>query len=86
LEWVRHPTVAPALIIGVGTIVAPFFLMQPGMGAGVAASKTPRPNVARLRSLITHAIYGRSGRLCSSASTSLKETLQAGGILSSTPS
>jgi len=32
--------------------------MQPGMGPGVAASKTPRPNVARLRSLTSHTIFG----------------------------
>ena len=28
------------------------------MGAGIAASRTPRPAVARLRSLITHAVFG----------------------------
>jgi len=47
--------------IGVGATVimdAPFFLMQPGMGAGIATSKTPRPNAARLQSLITHAVFG----------------------------
>jgi hypothetical protein len=32
--------------------------MQPGMGAGIAASKTPNPNVARLRSIVTHTVYG----------------------------
>ena len=32
--------------------------MQPAMGAGIAASKTPRPRVARLRSLVTHTVYG----------------------------
>ncbi len=58
LEWARQPTLLPALAIGVGTVVAPFFLMQPGMGAGIAASKTPRPNVARLRSLIAHSAFG----------------------------
>jgi hypothetical protein len=58
LEWARQPTLLPALIIGVATVVAPFFLMQPGMGAGVAASKTPKPNAVRIRSLVTHAIYG----------------------------
>ena len=66
--WAANPTLGPALLVGIGTIVAPFFLMQPGMGAGIAASKTPRPNVARLRSLLTHTIYGLglylSGCLC----------------------
>ena len=56
--WARNPSVAPALVVGIGTVVAPFFLLQPGMGAGIAASKTPRPNVARLRSLATHTVFG----------------------------
>lgn len=58
LEWIQHPTVVPALIVGVGTVAAPFFLMQPGMGAGVAAARTPRPGAARLQSVITHAVFG----------------------------
>lgn len=57
-EWARNPTPGPALVVGIGTVAAPFFLLQPGMGAGIAASKAPRPNVARLRSLATHTIYG----------------------------
>jgi hypothetical protein len=32
--------------------------MQPGMGAGIAASRAPRPNAARLQSLVTHTIFG----------------------------
>ena len=32
--------------------------MQPGMGAGIAASKTPKPNAARLRSAMTHTVFG----------------------------
>ncbi|WP_018691955.1 DUF2938 domain-containing protein [Algicola sagamiensis] len=58
LGWAHHPTIFPALIIGIATIAAPFFMMQPGMGAGIAASKTPQPNVMRRRSLIAHASFG----------------------------
>jgi hypothetical protein len=58
LEWVRRPTLAPALLVGIGTVLAPFLLMQPGMGAGIAASRTPRPAAARIQSLVTHAIFG----------------------------
>jgi hypothetical protein len=57
-EWVSQPTLLPALMVGVGTVAAPFLLMQPAMGAGVAASRTPRPAAARLQSLLTHAIVG----------------------------
>ena len=53
-----RPTLGPALAVGIGTVAAPFFLMQPGMGAGIAASRTPRPNAARLQSLLTHAVFG----------------------------
>jgi len=58
LAWVRQPTIGPALLVGIGTVAAPFLVMQPGMGAGVAASRTPRPAAARLQSLITHSIFG----------------------------
>lgn len=56
--WIHHPTLAPALIVGIGTVAAPFLLMQPGMGAGIAAWRTPRPAAARLQSVVTHAIFG----------------------------
>jgi DUF2938 family protein len=58
LDWAHHPTIGPALIVGIGSVAAPFLLMQPGMGAGVAASRTPRPAAARLQSLVTHGIFG----------------------------
>ena len=58
LDWARHPTLLPALIVGVVTVAAPFFVMQPAMGAGIAASKTPNPGTARLRSLLTHTVFG----------------------------
>ena len=58
VDWVRHPTIGPALIIGIGSVAAPFLLMQPGMGAGIAASRSPRPAAARMQSLLTHAIFG----------------------------
>jgi hypothetical protein len=58
LDWARQPSLAPALIVGIGSVAAPFLLMQPGMGAGLAARRTPRPGVARLQSLITHAVFG----------------------------
>jgi hypothetical protein len=58
LEWARQPTLGPALLVGIGTVAAPFLVMQPGMGAGIAASRAPRPNAARLQSLVTHAVFG----------------------------
>lgn len=58
LAWVRHPSIGPALTVGIGTVAAPFLVMQPGMGAGIAGSRTPRPAAARFQSLVTHMIFG----------------------------
>ncbi len=57
-SWIEQPTLGPALLVGIGTVAAPFLLMQPGMGAGMAASRMPAPNAARLQSLLTHAVFG----------------------------
>lgn len=57
-DWLRHPTIGPALTVGICGVAAPFLLMQPGMGLGIAARRAPKPNLARLRSLVTHAIFG----------------------------
>ena len=58
LDWARQPTLIPALIVGVGSVAAPFLLMLPGMGAGIAASRTANPRAARLRSIAMHSIFG----------------------------
>lgn len=57
-SWIEHPTLIPALAVGIATVAAPFLLMQPGMGAGLAASRTKNPNSARLQSVINHAVFG----------------------------
>jgi hypothetical protein len=54
----RQPALGLALLTGLLTMAAPFFIMQPSMGMGVAASRAPRPNIARLRSLATHMVFG----------------------------
>jgi hypothetical protein len=56
--WIEDPTPVPPLLFGLATVLAPFLIMQPAMGAGIAASRTSRPNAARLQSLITHAVFG----------------------------
>ncbi|HEX2249098.1 MAG TPA: DUF2938 domain-containing protein [Gemmatimonadales bacterium] len=57
-DWLERPTLFPALIFGAATTLAPYLIMQPAFGLGVAASKTPNPNQARLKSLMTHTIFG----------------------------
>ncbi|WP_447926525.1 DUF2938 domain-containing protein [Vreelandella sp. EE27] len=56
--WLAYPKLVPALGFGVITVLAPFLILQPGMGAGLAARKTPAPNTARCRSLLAHASFG----------------------------
>lgn len=56
--WTRQPTLAPALAVGLATVAAPWLLMQPAMGAGIAAANTPTPWKNRLRSLANHAVFG----------------------------
>jgi hypothetical protein len=58
LGWLRSPTPGPALAVGLGTVTVPFLVTQPGMGAGIASSRTPRPGAARVQSLVTHAVFG----------------------------
>lgn len=58
IQWAHRPTIGPALVVGLATVLAPFLVLQPGMGAGIAASRTPRPGAARLQAVITHAIFG----------------------------
>jgi hypothetical protein len=58
LEWAHSPSLLPALLVGLVTVAAPLFVLQPALGAGIASSKTPNPNAARFRSVLTHAVYG----------------------------
>ena len=57
-SWLQHPTLIPAMAFGVLTVLAPFCIMQPSFGFGFAASKTPNPAQARLRSVMNHAAFG----------------------------
>jgi hypothetical protein len=58
LKWARSPTLGPALLIGLVTVVAPLFILQPALGAGIASMKTPTPVFNALKSVVTHAVYG----------------------------
>ena len=56
--WLRDPALLPALAVGVATVAAPWLVMQPAMGAGFFASRTPSPLRSCLRSLASHAVFG----------------------------
>ncbi|MGI4992031.1 DUF2938 domain-containing protein [Halobacteriovorax sp. GFR7] len=57
-NWLETPQIMPALIIGLITLIAPFYIMQPAFGFGVAASLTPSPLVTRSKSTMAHTSYG----------------------------
>lgn len=57
-EWAARPKLWPAVLVGLATMAVPFLLMQPAFGMGVAASRTPDPQAARLRSMLTHSVFG----------------------------
>jgi hypothetical protein len=63
-EWLDRPTLLPALAFGIATVIFPFFILQPSLGLGIAATKTPRPAQARLKSLATHTVFGVGLYLC----------------------
>jgi Protein of unknown function (DUF2938) len=56
--WARNPTLLPALVIGIITLAAPLFILQPALGAGIASSKTSKPVFNSIKSLITHIVFG----------------------------
>lgn len=58
LEWLSAPTLAPALLFGMGTVILPLFVMQPAMGAGVASSRTKTPILNCVKSLGNHTAFG----------------------------
>jgi hypothetical protein len=58
VEWMTEPSLGIALMIGIATVAFPLLLMQPAMGMGIAASKTPNPIRNCMRSLVNHSIFG----------------------------
>jgi DUF2938 family protein len=63
-SWLARPTLLPALLFGVGTVLVPFLVMHPSFGLGIAASRTPNPTQARLRSLMAHTAFGVGLYVC----------------------
>ncbi|HYG32627.1 MAG TPA: DUF2938 family protein, partial [Methylophilaceae bacterium] len=56
--WLEMPSLRPALITGLVTVIAPLFVMQPAMGGGVAFTRTPTPIFNCFKSLVNHGIFG----------------------------
>lgn len=56
--WLAAPHMSAPLVLALALLVLPYFVMMPGMGMGIAGSRTPRPNVTRLKSVIGHSVFG----------------------------
>lgn len=67
VDWLERPTVLHALLYGIATVVFPLFVLQPSLGLGIASSRTPKPAQARLKSLVTHVVFGVGLYLCAVA-------------------
>lgn len=57
-DWLAAPRLLPAWIFGIVTLGFGWFLLQPGMGAGWAAARTPNPAQVRLLGLAAHSVFG----------------------------
>ena len=55
--WFAAPTFLPAWILGIVTVGAGWFLLQPGLGIGFAASKLPNANMVRVLNLVAHTVF-----------------------------
>jgi hypothetical protein len=66
-DWLAHPTLLPALLYGIATVVFPFFILQPSFGLGIrhcflknaqtSAGQTEKPDD-------TYSIRGRALCMC----------------------
>jgi hypothetical protein len=56
--WLAEPRVLPAWFFGIATVAFGWFLLQPGLGFGWAASKTLDPTRVRLFNLAGHTVFG----------------------------
>ncbi|MBS0240387.1 MAG: DUF2938 domain-containing protein [Proteobacteria bacterium] len=56
--WLEQPKLLPPLALAWMLLAAPYFVMMPGMGLGVAGSRTPKPNLTRLKSVVSHSVFG----------------------------
>jgi len=56
-SWLADPRFLPLWAFSIITIAAGWFLLQPGMGLGWAASKTPNPWKTRVMGLLAHTVF-----------------------------
>ncbi|NIN36168.1 MAG: DUF2938 family protein, partial [Gammaproteobacteria bacterium] len=52
------PTFLSALVFALATLIAPWFILQPGLGLGIFGRKAPQPYALRLLSISMHTVFG----------------------------
>jgi hypothetical protein len=56
--WLAAPSLLPAWLFALATVLFGWFLLQPGLGLGPAASRTPNPGRVRALNLVGHTVFG----------------------------
>jgi Protein of unknown function (DUF2938) len=56
--WAKAPTLPLPLFVGVVTVGFGWFVLQPALGAGIAASRKPDANRIRLLNIAGHIVFG----------------------------
>ena len=56
--FVSRPTLLAAIIYALALLAAPWFVMQPALGLGFMASRTPNPTVVRATNISVHVVFG----------------------------
>jgi Protein of unknown function (DUF2938) len=56
--WAKTPTWPLPLIVGIVTVGCGWFILQPALGAGIAASRKPDAHRIRLLNIAGHIVFG----------------------------
>jgi Protein of unknown function (DUF2938) len=56
--WAKGPTLPLPLIVGIVTVGCGWFILQPALGAGIAASRKPDANRIRALNIAGHIVFG----------------------------
>ena len=56
--WIKNPTLFMPMLVGLVTVGCGWFILQPALGAGVAASRKPEAQQIRLLNIAGHIVFG----------------------------
>lgn len=57
-KWLSKPTLIPAMVIALVTLLIPVFILQPALGFGIAFSNMPQQIHLIIKTIAIHTIYG----------------------------